>query len=104
MGTITASYLARTKGSDEPQKSRLRARELGQFLREMELFSMDHGHEYGDKWDNQINGFRLSLERILGNHPRSYTNDPDEDADSNAHRGKGARSDDHHTVSSTENG
>ena len=65
---------------------------------------MDHGHEYGDKWDNQINGFRLSLERILGNHPRSYTNDPDEDEDTNAHRGKEGRSDDYHTVSSTGNG
>jgi len=96
--------MARTKGSNEPQESRLRARELEQFLREMELFSLDHGHEYGDKWDNQINGFRLSLEKILGNHPRSYTKDPDADEDSNAFRGKEVGSDDHYTVSSTGNG
>ena len=65
--------MARTKGSNEPQESRLCARELQQFLREMDLFSLDHGHEYGDKWDDQIHGFRLSLEKIIGNHPRSYT-------------------------------
>ena len=27
----------------------------------------------GDKWDEKISGFRLGLERILGNHPGSVT-------------------------------
>ena len=71
--TLVASYLARTKGTNEPQASRFRARALDHFLREIEAFDLDHGHEMGDKWDDKIKGFRLGLERILGNHPGSVT-------------------------------
>ena len=38
---------------------------------------MDHGHEVGDKWDDRIHGFRLGLERILGNQPGSVAVNPD---------------------------
>jgi SMODS and SLOG-associating 2TM effector domain len=71
-----ASNLARTRGLDEPQESRLRARELEHLLHEVKSFAQDHGHESGDKWDDQINGFRLSLERILGNHQSSFKKGP----------------------------
>ena len=40
-------------------------------MREIKAFKLDHGHEVGDKWDDQIHGFRLGLERILGNQPGS---------------------------------
>jgi hypothetical protein len=63
-----ASFLARTKSSNEPQTSRFRAQALDHFLREIEAFELDHGHEVGEKWDDRIHGFRLGLERILGNH------------------------------------
>ncbi|KAI0285714.1 hypothetical protein BC826DRAFT_1189569 [Russula brevipes] len=66
--TMVASYLARTKGSNEPQFSLLRSQALNHFLREIEAFVLDHGHEVGSKWDHQIVGFRLGLERILGSH------------------------------------
>ena len=70
-----ASYLARTKGTNEPQASKFRAQALDHFLREIEAFDLDRGHEIGDKWDEKINGFRFGLERILGNHPGSVTVD-----------------------------
>jgi len=75
--TLVASYLARTKGSNEPQVSLIRAQALDHFLREIEAFVLDHGHEVGGKWDEKINGFRFGLERILGNHPGSLTISPD---------------------------
>jgi SMODS and SLOG-associating 2TM effector domain len=71
--TLVASYLARTKGTNEPQASKYRAKALDHFLREIESFDLDHGHEMGDKWDEKIGGFRLGLESILGNHPGSVT-------------------------------
>ena len=70
------------------QESRLRARELEHFLREIELFILNHGYDVGDKWDDQINGFRLSLEKILGNHPRSFTTDQDSDIDTGEEKGE----------------
>jgi hypothetical protein len=69
--TLVASYLARTKGTNEPQASKYRVQALDHFLREIEAFDLDHGYEMGDKWDDKINGFRLGLERILGNQPGS---------------------------------
>jgi len=75
--TLITSYLARTKGSNEPQTSLLRAQALEHFLREIEGFILDHGHEVGDKWDYKIKGFRLGLEKILGSHPGSVTISPD---------------------------
>jgi hypothetical protein len=71
--TLVASYLARTKGTNEPQASKSRVRALDHFIREIEAFDLDHGHEMGDKWDDKINGYRLGLERILGNRPGSVT-------------------------------
>lgn len=69
----------------EPQQSRLRARDLGHLLREVDLFILDCGHEPGNKWEDKINGFRHALEKILGIDPST--------ADSNARRGKESESD-----------
>jgi len=78
--------MARTKGTNEPEASKFRAKALDHFLREIEAFELDHGHETGDKWDEKINGFRLGLERILGNHPGTVT--VDGDMGNNSHREK----------------
>lgn len=71
--TFVASYLARMRGSNEPQTSLLRAKALSHFLREIDAFALDHGHEVGREWDDKVNGFRLGLENMLGNQPGSVT-------------------------------
>ncbi|KAH9170009.1 hypothetical protein EDB89DRAFT_2230957 [Lactarius sanguifluus] len=71
--TFVASYLARMRGSNEPQTSLLRAKALSHFLREIHAFALDHGHEVGREWDDKVNGFRLGLENMLGNQPGSVT-------------------------------
>jgi hypothetical protein len=68
-----ASYLARTRGSNEPEFSMLRVKALNHFLREINAFKLDYGHEVGHEWDERINGFRFGLESMLGNRPGSVT-------------------------------
>ena len=75
--TLVASFLARTKSSNEPQTSQFRAQALDHFLREIAAFKLDHGHEIGERWDDKIHGFRLGLEKILGNHDGTMTVLPD---------------------------
>jgi hypothetical protein len=59
----------------------------------MESFSLDHGYEVGDKWDELIDDFRLRLEIIFGHRPGSQT-DADYDADPDTGEEKGERSED----------
>jgi hypothetical protein len=63
----------------------------------MKSFAQDHGHEVGDKWGDQINGFRISLERILGNRQSSFKTGPlsDVDSDTGRENENWAGSDDH---------
>ena len=82
--------MARTRDSNEPQKSRDRARDLGHLLREVDGFILDHGHEPGDIWEDKINGFRLTLESILD--IKNWT-DASSTADSNTSQGKKSDSD-----------
>ena len=85
-----AWFLSRTRDSNEPQQSRLRARDLGHLLREIDVFILDHGHESGDMWEDKINGFRLTLEKRLGIDPST---DPNSKTESKASRGSGSESD-----------
>ena len=62
-----ASYLARARGSNEPELSITRCKDLDQFIRECEAFQMDHGHMIGHDFDNDIIGFRRKFEELLGN-------------------------------------
>ncbi|KAH9065525.1 hypothetical protein EDB87DRAFT_1555949, partial [Lactarius vividus] len=41
---------------------------LTRFLREVEAFHLDHGHEVGHQWDERIDSFCLGLENLLINH------------------------------------
>ena len=43
ISTMLASYLAKVRGSGEPEFSTIRTRELNTFLREVDAFIMDHG-------------------------------------------------------------
>ncbi|KAI0051305.1 hypothetical protein FA95DRAFT_1469727, partial [Auriscalpium vulgare] len=65
--TLVASFLARARGTNEPEASMMRARTLAHFMREVKGFVLDHGHEVGNQWDNQIDAYRVGLEGLLGN-------------------------------------
>jgi hypothetical protein len=62
-----ASYLARARGSNEPELSITRVKDLEQFIRECEAFQMDHGHVLGDKCDEKLETYRRRFEELLGN-------------------------------------
>ncbi|KAI0249459.1 hypothetical protein BJV78DRAFT_1227553 [Lactifluus subvellereus] len=88
--TLVASYLARVRGSNEPEFSLLRTKALNHFLREINAFTLDHGHEVGREWDEKINGFRLGLENMLGNRPGSVTINSEAGTNSGQDKGLGA--------------
>ena len=69
--TLVASYIARSRSTNEPEASRTKAAALKHFLREVDAFQLDHGFENGNKLDNKIKGFRLGLEYMLGHQPVS---------------------------------
>lgn len=67
LSTIAASYLAKTRGTGEPEASIARYKDLEQFQRDCQAFILDRGHLTGDEYDPMINGFRHRLEEVLGN-------------------------------------
>ncbi|KAI9455703.1 hypothetical protein BJY52DRAFT_1188255 [Lactarius psammicola] len=71
--TLVATCLARMRSSNEPEFSRLRAKDLDQFLREITAFQLDYGKETGHERDEQINAFRQGLEKMLGSRQGSVT-------------------------------
>jgi len=67
LATLVASYLARARGSNEPELSIARCKDLDQFLREANAFSKDHGYEQGPRFDDEVNRLRKRFEELLGN-------------------------------------
>ncbi|KAF7971564.1 hypothetical protein HWV62_20804 [Athelia sp. TMB] len=67
VSTVVASYLARMRGSGEPERSLARAKELGHFIREAKAFQLDFGYITDDSKNAELEGFRKRLERLLGN-------------------------------------
>ena len=67
LSTLVASYLARARGSNEPELSITRTKDLDQFIRECQTFQMDHGHMIGNGFDNDLIRFRNKFEQLLGN-------------------------------------
>ena len=65
--TLVASFLARAQGSNEPELSITRVKDLEQFIRECQAFKMDYGHVLGDKYDDELNRLRDCFEELLGN-------------------------------------
>ena len=67
---MVASYMARARGSGEPELSITRVKDLEQFLRESRAFQMDHAHEYSTPENglgNQLEDLRRKFEELLGN-------------------------------------
>ncbi|GBE85679.1 hypothetical protein SCP_0802010 [Sparassis crispa] len=67
LSTLAASYLARTRGSGEPEASTARCKDLENFIRECEAFTLDKGHVVGTEYDYVIEKFRQRFEEIMGN-------------------------------------
>ncbi|KIK92525.1 hypothetical protein PAXRUDRAFT_34482 [Paxillus rubicundulus Ve08.2h10] len=70
LSTMVASYLARARGSNEPELSITRVKDLEQFLRESKAFQMDHAHEYGSHengLNSRLEDLRRGFESLLGN-------------------------------------
>ncbi|KAG6902398.1 hypothetical protein C0995_000603 [Termitomyces sp. Mi166 len=67
LSTITASYLARARGSSEPELSITKVKDLEQLIRQCEAFQMDHGKTLGDQYDKELEDFRNRLEDLLRN-------------------------------------
>ncbi|PIL32603.1 hypothetical protein GSI_05306 [Ganoderma sinense ZZ0214-1] len=73
MSTLAASYLAKARGSGEPDASAKRAQDLESFIRDLQAFVLDHGHltvgagdgvqpEYGA----MVARYRRRFEEIMG--------------------------------------
>lgn len=70
LATIVASFLARSRGTHEPELSIGRLKDLEHFIRECEAFKMDYGHLYGSASPQQaakVENFRDEFEELLGN-------------------------------------
>jgi hypothetical protein len=67
LNTIVAAYLARSRGSNEPELSITRVKDLEQFIRECQAFQLDFGHVTTGEFDHKLNGFRDRFEELLGN-------------------------------------
>ncbi len=65
LSTIVASYLARTRGTSEPESSLLREQALSQFIRRLRAFILDHGAKEGRDHDIAVENFRKEFERLL---------------------------------------
>lgn len=65
--TLVASYLARARGSNEPDLSITRVKDLDHFIREVKAFQLDYGHIDTDDWDKEIDRLRKRFEELLGN-------------------------------------
>lgn len=67
ISTIVASFLARIRGTNEPELSIQRVKDLQVFERELEAYIKDYGEESGPEHDRKVREFRRKFEYLLGN-------------------------------------
>ncbi|KAF8972325.1 hypothetical protein BDZ97DRAFT_2015705 [Flammula alnicola] len=67
LSTLVASYLARARGSNEPELSITRVKDLDKFIRECENFITDHGDDMSHDYDKELEHYRMQFEELLGN-------------------------------------
>ncbi len=70
-----ASYLAKVRGSGEPESSKARVKDLERFIREVEAFLTDYGDVNTNRLDGKIQSLRLEFEEILGLATESSSSD-----------------------------
>ena len=66
IGTIVASLLARLRGSNEPELSIQRVKDLEAFELRLEAYIKDFGHDTGENHNERIEQYRQALEYLLG--------------------------------------
>lgn len=71
LSTLVASYLARMRGSREPELSLSRTKDLEHFIRDAKAFELDHGGVTDGTKDSELDEFRRRLEELLGNNTNS---------------------------------
>jgi len=74
LSTLAASYLARSRGSGEPERSIVRCKDLEHFIRDCKGFKLDKGFLTGPQYDREVNFFRMRFEEILGNNKEQNVN------------------------------
>ncbi|KAJ6617976.1 hypothetical protein B0H10DRAFT_2031545 [Mycena sp. CBHHK59/15] len=67
LSTIVASYLARARGSNQPELSITRCKDLEQYIRECDAFILDFGHISGGQYDQKLYALRDRFEELMGN-------------------------------------
>ncbi|KAJ7904979.1 hypothetical protein B0H13DRAFT_2024203 [Mycena leptocephala] len=65
--TVVASFLARQRGSNEPELSLTKSKDLDQYIRECKIFILDHGHLTGTEHDAELKNLRDRYEELMGN-------------------------------------
>ncbi|OBZ69720.1 hypothetical protein A0H81_10554 [Grifola frondosa] len=73
LSTIAASYLARARGSGEPEVSTAKWKDLEAFIRDCEAFVLDSGHLVGPEHDPVLERYRRRFEEIMGNAPNGVS-------------------------------
>jgi len=63
--TLAGAFLTKVRAGGEPETSTIQAHDLNQFVRKCEAFQIDHGHEVGDRHNDEIKQYRDDLELIL---------------------------------------
>ncbi|KAK0502331.1 hypothetical protein EDD18DRAFT_1065282, partial [Armillaria luteobubalina] len=65
ISTLTAAFLTRARGSNEPERSLLVAKDLEQFIRECKAFLVDFGSSTEDVHKREVQRLRSRFEAIL---------------------------------------
>ncbi|KAI0804561.1 hypothetical protein BC629DRAFT_1260122, partial [Irpex lacteus] len=66
LSTLAASYLAKTRSSNEPEASAIRCQSLKEFVRDLQYLRLDRGHLTGHDWE--VDSFRKRFEDIMKNN------------------------------------
>jgi len=71
LSAMVASFLARARGTNEPERSKAHGNTLQEFVREVEAFVLDFGNELGPEFDPKVREFRERFEELQGSAQKS---------------------------------
>ncbi|GJJ08285.1 hypothetical protein Clacol_002495 [Clathrus columnatus] len=64
LGTIVSAFLARIRGTREPERSKTHSQNLEKYIRELRAFIEDHGMSQGREHDDRIGYFRDGFNKL----------------------------------------